>query len=403
MGATPWEPAVAIPTLVATSLSAMATGFVIVLWLLSKGEKNSLRYSLVLNLTFAEGQCPVLTQVAEFINAANNLVSGTYVVATKHDLEWGPSCDANGWIGQVSVQAADFSVLVIAVVTLLTMNFQSWVMRASFKHNVAICLSTWIVPLCTGSIALAIGKIAPVSGNWCWISEHPGNLRYILTHGWRFGSFIIILIIYIFMFCRVYSHVRRRKRLNGSRIYTLDLESDSVVDINLGAVVNKDKVDQELTSPPTPREAAPSQGEQPWQGNLPYGFRLAELSNTEHLTRPKRTASLSRDFSLDDHPPRSTKSLERPRSRSRVQQASALDNEMRHWLLLSIYPLTYILVWIPGIANRLVEMTGGSSHVLEIMQATTQLTGLVNALAYGIREHRQTLKRWRRLRVDEMR
>ena len=66
--------------------------------------------------------------------------------------------------------------------------------------------------------------------------------------------------------------------------------------------------------------------------------------------------------------------------------APCVDQEFRHWLLLAIYPATYILVWTPGMANRIVELSGGSSHILTVLQATTQSTGLVNALAYGFKE-----------------
>jgi len=55
-------------------------------------------------------------------------------------------------------------------------------------------------------------------------------------------------------------------------------------------------------------------------------------------------------------------------------------------LLLNAYPLAYIILWIPGIANRLIEATGHSSSVMQILQASTQLVGLANALTYGWNE-----------------
>lgn len=57
-----------------------------------------------------------------------------------------------------------------------------------------------------------------------------------------------------------------------------------------------------------------------------------------------------------------------------------------------MFPLTYILVWLPGIGNRLVELTGNSYTWLNALQATTQLTGLVNAVIYGLKEHRGFLR-----------
>lgn len=50
----PYEPWVAVPTLVCSSLSAVATGAVILMWLFTRHEeKHSFRYALVMNLTIA--------------------------------------------------------------------------------------------------------------------------------------------------------------------------------------------------------------------------------------------------------------------------------------------------------------------------------------------------------------
>lgn len=53
----PYEPWVAVPTLVCSTLSAVATGAVILMWLFSShDEKHSFRYALVMNLTIAGKQ-----------------------------------------------------------------------------------------------------------------------------------------------------------------------------------------------------------------------------------------------------------------------------------------------------------------------------------------------------------
>ena len=41
---------------------------------------------------------------ADFINAVNNCLSGSYIMAKNHGLRNGPSCTANGFIEQLSVQ-----------------------------------------------------------------------------------------------------------------------------------------------------------------------------------------------------------------------------------------------------------------------------------------------------------
>lgn len=52
-------------------------------------------------------------------------------------------------------------------------------------------------------------------------------------------------------------------------------------------------------------------------------------------------------------------------------------------LLLNAYPIGYILLWAPGIANRFAELTGHHYRFLAIAQASTQFVGLANARKYS--------------------
>ncbi|KAJ4188293.1 hypothetical protein NW767_011955 [Fusarium falciforme] len=58
-------------------------------------------------------------------------------------------------------------------------------------------------------------------------------------------------------------------------------------------------------------------------------------------------------------------------------------------LLLNGYPIAYIILWIPGMANRLAESVGTSPQWLTSLQACTQFVGMVNALTYGFTEQMQ--------------
>lgn len=110
------------------------------------------------------------------------------------------------------------------------------------------------------------------------------------------------------------------------------------------------------------------------------------------IKRPELARSA---FSYDDDAERRTRQRRLAlKPKLRVIQSSKLDQETWHWFLLSAFPLSYILVWIPGLANRFVELSGNSSSWLSALQAMTQLTGLVNAMVYGLREHRGL---WRNL------
>ena len=62
------------------------------------------------------------------------------------------------------------------------------------------------------------------------------------------------------------------------------------------------------------------------------------------------------------------------------------ESHIKKTLLLNAYPIMYIILWLPGIANRIAEATGHPTVVLGIMQASTQYVGLANAITYGLNE-----------------
>lgn len=100
-----WDPVVDPLVLTGSSLSLVTTFLVLVTFAIYHQEQRTFRHALVLNLA-----------VSEFINSLNATISGTYFVITKQ-LTPGALCSTNGWIGQMSVQASDFSMLAIAVVS----------------------------------------------------------------------------------------------------------------------------------------------------------------------------------------------------------------------------------------------------------------------------------------------
>jgi hypothetical protein len=69
------------------------------------------------------------------------------------------------------------------------------------------------------------------------------------------------------------------------------------------------------------------------------------------------------------------------------RQNRNVEREIKKMLLLNAYPMLYIILWTPGILNRLLEATGHKSRVLTILQCTTQFVGLANAITYGFNEH----------------
>ncbi|KAK7626111.1 G protein-coupled glucose receptor regulating Gpa2-domain-containing protein [Phyllosticta citricarpa] len=189
-----YDSAVNIPTLIGSVLSTIATFTVLVSYLIFSQQKRSFRHALVFNLA-----------VAEFVNSLNNSISGLFIVNHHRDLEKGLACDANGYIGHLTVQAADFSILAIALVTLFTVIRKTYLPETSVVSKVLICASVWVVPLVTSSTAISLDAVQPIGGNWCWIAKQRVALRYALGDGWR----VAIILSTSFIYLHIYTYVRR--------------------------------------------------------------------------------------------------------------------------------------------------------------------------------------------------
>lgn len=225
-------------TLAGSMTSCIATSFVLLSYLIFR-DQHSFRHALILNLALAGtpppndndgSQSPALhisnltsclnkvseltsCRITEFINTLNNSISGFIYVRTKK-LSPGPACTANGFIGQITVQAVDFTILAIVLVTLLTITRKTYLPDVSIRAKALICASTWIVPIITSVIAVSLNVMTPVSGNWCWITAKRPDLRYGLTHGWRIGIIFLTVLLYAYIWWFVHRHF---KALFGSR------------------------------------------------------------------------------------------------------------------------------------------------------------------------------------------
>lgn len=251
------------------------------------------------------------------------------------------------------------------MVTLLTVNFNNWVINSSLDQQRLVCISVWIIPFITATIALAENKIEPVTGNWCWISREPLYLRYVLGHGWRFFVFVAVIGIYAAVFLNVRRRLHSRKTPSLNPRYSFSLYAESASNINM-SMTHNELIRGKHTMPTQVREAV---------------TRASSERNKETGLEAAQEAKQSAQSRLGVKP------------RIRVMQSSGLDHDTRHWLLLSLFPLAYILIWIPGLVNRFVELLGYQVEWLTALQASTQLTGLVNALVYGFREHRNSHRR----------
>lgn len=141
------------------------------------------------------------------MNTLNNSISGSIYVQSKR-LNPGPACIANGFVNQLTVQAVDFTIMAIVIVTLLTITQKTYLPSVSFRAKTLICLSTWVVPIITSTTAVAMGSMSPVSGNWCWITAKRTDLRYALTHGWRIAIIFLTVLLYTYIWWYVRCHFK---------------------------------------------------------------------------------------------------------------------------------------------------------------------------------------------------
>ncbi|KDQ28615.1 hypothetical protein PLEOSDRAFT_1111885 [Pleurotus ostreatus PC15] len=181
----------------------------------------------------------------------------------------------------------------------------------------------------------------------------------------------------------------------------------------------------EPPSPITPSHDGLSVSTHIQDGEKDKGATKVDVETTEDERPPTYTISTHPVIGGEDdektphihshtHPPSkhsltsfSFKQIARRRRRPPPNPPPILPNPrqraIQRILLLNAYPLLYILLWIPGLANRLVEASGHTSKVSQILQASTQLVGLANAVTYGWNERigRQLRERYFRWRSGE--
>ncbi|OGM45383.1 hypothetical protein ABOM_005600 [Aspergillus bombycis] len=357
--------AVSVPTLVGSLLSALASAFVLVIFAIS--PKNHFRHWLILNLT-----------IADFINATNNTVSGFLVVSGRHDLSPGPGCQLNGWMGQFSVQAIDFSILAIAMVALWIVQRPTIVSTLSWRAKVILCISIWITPLITSTTAVGLGIVGPVSGNWCWIESQYLGLRYALGHGWRIAIVFITAITYIVVFVvvkRRYEHLSlfpngdtssgrdKSRSTEGDAVDLSSIRLDTTITVQSSEVFNNPASTDGVSESPSQDHLA---------SQAPFSAVKSQPSKYD-------TTSDERRLRYADTPGRGVDATEQRDKKIRYA-------EVRRVMLLNGYPAFYVLLWIPGLLNRLLESLGHKTRWLQILQASTQFIGLANAFTYSYNE-----------------
>ena len=271
-------------------------------------------------------------------------------------------CRVSGWFSQSNAQAVDFNILIMSIIVLLSVVRKNSIAHLEMRWQVLICIAAWIPGIITGTIGLALGSYGYVSGNWCWITSDRLDLRYALSHGWRIAIFFVTIGIYTYIYIalkRVFKHLRSLSTTTHTRTMQDNQPAphgDNDNDTQKILVAHSVSVSHEMHSMPrTPEERS--------QNN---GVEAAEGGNQSTVTIQGTTPD------NDD-------------TRFEASRMPAAPN-VRKMLLMNGYPIAYIILWIPGIANRLAESVHHSPRWLTAMQASTQYIGLINALTYGLSE-----------------
>lgn len=265
-----------------------------------------------------------------------------------------------------------------------------------------------------GFTALALDDYKPVSGNWCWLSSQHQELRYTLAHGWRIAIITTIIGLYIYLFVYIHRHfssLRKIAKINeptGSffdRINT-DTDTDQEDGRQKIYIFNefemytepldsywKDQLYEEKTYYTFPSPAAVEEAREGLPEPPPSPFREIKQIIHPHLSEESRNDELDRRPSDVTTSPLLTRDplaiIRRAQPAQLISSAEALHSStstlrtrerlIQKLLFLNGCPIGYVILWIPGLANRFAELNGQKSRTLAIMQASTQFVGLANA------------------------
>jgi len=332
-----------------------------------------------------------------------------------HELIASPACTFNGWIEQLSVQATDFSILAISIATFLVVRQKARLTQVPTSKTILICASTWFIPLITSTTATAMGEMKPVSGNWCWISKSRTDLRYGLTHGWRFAIILITIGIYTHVWWYVSQHFKSIGALYGSgrssRLPSLSFSSQNRTMRQEKEEGEEEEGMQHRLEPVPPairvdidhqfRVKESDVESQTSNANLMYDDNIETFDpSAEELIMPVQAVAkpshLGYHASVSTEPPSDPKKSVYKANRDSLPHASAgtylrnrskqAERDVKRMLLMNGYPIMYVILWIPGLTNRVLEASGktNSSRVLAILQCSTQFIGFANSVTYGL-------------------
>lgn len=261
----------------------------------------------------------------------------------------------------------------------------------------------------------------PVSGNWCWIEKQYLRQRYTLNHGWRFAIFVISLCTYIYVFVYMSRRLRPQGLSNLSSSIPDDLDYEKIHSkprddaVLAGCGVTPRLSLDKAALRPTTTQNSEEQHRAASSSDFPGQLQISPTRTASHdestMTMPHVAAvgitsqeeiniRIDLEKGIDNTSLRSIPvkslgtTLRTRRAASRSDHKTKVDREIWRMLLLNMYPVTYLILWIPGIANRIAEGMGYEVRALVILQSSTQFIGLANASVYVYKEHKRDIREW---------
>ncbi|KAI1325538.1 G protein-coupled glucose receptor regulating Gpa2-domain-containing protein [Xylariaceae sp. FL0255] len=373
-----YDKVIAVVTLSGSIVSVIATTFILGCFIVFNKSQRSFRHALIFNLA-----------LSDFINSVNNVTSGAIYVR-EQALYPGAACKFNGWIGQLSVQATDFSILAIAISTLLVVVQKTQTSKVSTIKQICICGSVWIIPIATSTTGLALNVYVPVGDNWCWIAGDRTDLRYALTHGWRLAVIFSTVLIYAYIYWYFQRHFKSMligepsgsfpSPSYGCRASNVIRASISAAPANVSKALTTKKFHKINSFQEVDSNASDYRSE-PWDETDDIGD-LPDIPVTRTKTR-RESISSALPFQTESNTTCYT-SFANDYIRERSRKT---EREVRRMLLLRGYPMLYVILWIPGLVSRFLQAAGNeaaaNSRVLIGLQASTQFVGFANAITYG--------------------
>jgi hypothetical protein len=352
----PVDYAIAIPTFIGSLLSCLGSAIALA-FQIARPPRRHFRHSLIVNLL-----------VADFIYGLGNTISGAIFISNGRTpsplAEPSTACLVSGWFSQANAQHIDFNILIISIVVLFSVIKKDAISHLGMKWEILICAAAWVPGIITGTIGLTLDSYGYVSGNWCWIRSDRLDLRYGLSHAWRIIIFVATIAIYTYIFAtlkRIFINNRNLSSISTTLFTRTGQDNQGAGSTDPDNDTQKILVDQSVSV-------------------------SHEMHNMPHTPD---TADRDHSFNRDDGAASTTVRIEgTATNRNTTFEPSRMPAppNVRKMLLMNGYPVAYVILWIPGIANRLAESVGQSPRWLNALQATTQYIGLINALTYGMSE-----------------